>query len=484
MADSNVNRPSRSEQSSANAPGAPQASSKPSKIDQSLDEIIASRKGGQISAVQKKKKNEIEAAVDGVVVQKKRAVQALDNAPASGFSGRLVVATENEVERHFKHGRLLDMTDLNPNLAIKPPMSMNAILGEELGINHLISMWKQQNGGHIPPTWVNFTRIRGGSRLQSRIQEPHGEVDDDLELEPELDEDEEQQQPKALTGPAPPVEEKKKKKMKMNSRQRKRARQEREELERQAAHAAASGRVQDSEMGNAPESEGGHGRAGQNPPFQQQFTFRAPASAPSFPPAPVCGNCNKQGHILTRCPGPVDEDGFVSGCVLHNTKQHSCDECYILKTLQIGVHFELLVKCRSGLPPIRSEESNWVRLATRFQDRRLEAYPLTRSFSLKLSEEVIASYDFSEGASVFQLGSDPLTCSFDAMIKNYERLQKTESPSEQVEVEEEQAEEEHPQQAQQQPDSPQWDTPVVNYNYGYNNREINFGPFDLGDYVD
>lgn len=103
-------------------------------------------------------------------------------------------------------------------------------------------------------------------------------------------------------------------------------------------------------------------------------------------------------------------------------------------------------------------------LATHFQDRRLEAYPLTRSFSSKLSEEAIASYDFSEGASVFQLGSDPLTCSFDAMIKNYERLQKTESPSETVEVEQGQAEEEHPRN----------DTPMVDYADGYNS-DVDFG---------
>ncbi|KAI1646749.1 uncharacterized protein F4817DRAFT_339313 [Daldinia loculata] len=183
MADSNVNRPSRSEQSSANARDAPQASSKPSKIDQSLDEIIASRKGGQISAVQKKKKNnEIEGAVDGVVVQKKRAVQALDNAAASGFSGRLVVATDNEVERHFKRGRLVDMTDLNPNPALNFATTghdyLTAKISEgEVMEKQLIPTWKQQNGGHIPPTLVNFTRIRKCSYYQNIIQDDAGEED-------------------------------------------------------------------------------------------------------------------------------------------------------------------------------------------------------------------------------------------------------------------------------------------------------------------
>ncbi|KAI1660587.1 hypothetical protein F4813DRAFT_350393 [Daldinia decipiens] len=218
-------------------------------------------------------------------------------------------------------------------------------------------------------------------------------------------------------------------------------------------------------MGNAPapESEGGNGRAGQNAPSQQDFTFQPPAGAPSFLPAVLCGNCKKPDHTLSRCPGPVDEDGFVSGCMLHNTKEHNYDECPMLYNLTIGVHFGLLVECRSGLPPIRSQEFNWVHLATHFQDKRLEAYPLTRSFSLKLSEEAIASYDFSEDASVFQLGSDPLTRSFDALIENHERLQKTKSPAEPLEVEE--------------------DAPIVNYNDRYNNAEIDFGDFDKNDYT-
>ncbi|KAF3056361.1 hypothetical protein GL218_06429 [Daldinia childiae] len=467
MADSNVNRSSRSEQSSANARDAPESSSTPSKIDQSPDEIITSRKGkGQVSVAQKKR--EAEGPVDGaIVVQKKPAVQAPENAAASGFSRSLMVATEKEDDLGFKRELFRKLIGLNPDIkySISESGYDQATPEEKFMVNHLTSMWKQKNGGYIPPSLITVTRLRHGTSRQRFMQEDPGDEDRVHEAGQQQQQQQQQQQPKALTGPAPPADKKKKKKTKG---QRRRAREEREELERQAAQATASGRVQDVEMENGPESEGGNGLAGQNPPSQKEFTFQTPAGAPSFPPASVCGNCNKQGHVLSACPGPVDKDGFVSGCVLHNTKKHSCDECYLLQTLSIGVHFELLVEGRSGLPPIRSQESSWVDLATHFQHRRLNTYPLTRSFSLKISEEAIASYDFSGDASVFQLGSDPLTCSFDALILHSERLSKTESPAAPLEVEEEDRQ----------------DTPMINHGDNYDDNEVDFGDLTLDDIVE
>ncbi|KAI0844573.1 hypothetical protein F5Y00DRAFT_273894 [Daldinia vernicosa] len=470
MADSNVNRPSSSGQSSVNARDASQASSKPSKIDQSLDEIIASRKAGQISVAQKKKRENQAAAIDNfitqqkreangpvdgaVVIQKKRVTQDLDEAVASGFSRHSVTTTENNVESHFKRRRLIDITDFSNRSAINFSSHgsghMTAMFEPgEINGTDLISRWRQQNGGYIPRTIATLTRIRDSSRLESYLTGPIGEVSEEpveeveegpqeweIAQQEEREQDarekrerEQQQQLKALSAPAPAPLAEKKKKTRKNKSQRRRAREEREELERQAAaQAAASGSAKDAEMTNAPESEGGNGRTGQNPPSLEQLSFAAPAGAPSFSPASVCGNCNKRGHQLVKCPGPVDEDGFVSGCALHNTKEHGYDECPTLKGLPDSVHFGFLVDSRAGLPPIRSQRFNWVHLATFYPNMRPLRYPLTRSFSVKLSEEAIASYDFSQGASVFQLGSDPLTYSFDAVVRNYARLEETESP--------------------------------------------------------
>ena len=40
-----------------------------------------------------------------------------------------------------------------------------------------------------------------------------------------------------------------------------------------------------------------------------------------------CGNCNEPGHELAKCPGPPDQDGFINGCPVCNTKEHIFDLC-------------------------------------------------------------------------------------------------------------------------------------------------------------
>ncbi|KAK6954874.1 hypothetical protein Daesc_004846 [Daldinia eschscholtzii] len=89
-------------------------------------------------------------------------------------------------------------------------------------------------------------------------------------------------------------------------------------------------------------------------------------------------------------------------------------------------HFHFLVESRAGLPAIRSDKWNWVDLAVQFQNRRLVAYPLTRAFSLRLTKEDIAAQVIDQGGQTELLRVDPLTCSYEALLQNKERLCKTE----------------------------------------------------------
>ncbi|KAI0844576.1 hypothetical protein F5Y00DRAFT_266404 [Daldinia vernicosa] len=81
--------------------------------------------------------------------QKKRAVQDLEKAAESGFSGRLVVAMDDSIKRHSKRGRLIDMADLSDrpaiNFSLHGPNHMTAKFGEgEVMERDLIPLWKQQ----------------------------------------------------------------------------------------------------------------------------------------------------------------------------------------------------------------------------------------------------------------------------------------------------------------------------------------------------
>jgi hypothetical protein len=46
------------------------------------------------------------------------------------------------------------------------------------------------------------------------------------------------------------------------------------------------------------------------------------------PSADYCANCGRRGHRLGDCVGPVNVDGEIYGCPIHNTKLHSYDECF------------------------------------------------------------------------------------------------------------------------------------------------------------
>ncbi|KAI2462822.1 hypothetical protein F4781DRAFT_418878 [Annulohypoxylon bovei var. microspora] len=55
------------------------------------------------------------------------------------------------------------------------------------------------------------------------------------------------------------------------------------------------------------------------------YNFNGPPP-PTDKPLP-CADCGKVGHHLCVCTGPVDGDGFIADCPIHNTTQHSFDQC-------------------------------------------------------------------------------------------------------------------------------------------------------------
>lgn len=46
------------------------------------------------------------------------------------------------------------------------------------------------------------------------------------------------------------------------------------------------------------------------------------------PSADYCANCGRRGHRLGDCVGPVNVDGEIYGCPIHNTELHGYDECF------------------------------------------------------------------------------------------------------------------------------------------------------------
>ncbi|KAI8963167.1 hypothetical protein F5Y11DRAFT_346851 [Daldinia sp. FL1419] len=326
---------------------------------------------------------------------------------------------EPQVERHFKYSCLVDMTDRSQvpalNFATRGCSQMQAVFNEGSVLeNTLVPAWRDQNGGAIPPTLVTMTRLRRSQRFLGERDVPTGDVDglDQLLGTP-------RGAPPSIS--APSTAKSGKKKARKNKAQRRRAREAREEALRRGQ--------QDVMNEDPPEEEDGDDQHGRIPPPRAGFDFRTPAGAPAFSTATAittCANCNKQGHVLRDCPGPVDADGFVSGCAVHNTKEHNYDDCDIAADFGTPLHFSFLVQSRCGLPPIRSQ-INWVDLADQEWDLKLDAYPLTRAFSLTVPAATIDGYRFGAPPRERQLGLDPLTWNYDAAGRNSEQLRRTEA---------------------------------------------------------
>ncbi|KAI6352881.1 hypothetical protein MCOR25_009265 [Pyricularia grisea] len=89
----------------------------------------------------------------------------------------------------------------------------------------------------------------------------------------------------------------------------------------------------------------------------------------------TCGNCDMLGHTVMQCV-KFTPDGDVDACPLHNTREHSVDDCADFCRASTGEQFQLLVANRSGLWPIRSSDVCWTDLARRFPALD-KPYPIT-----------------------------------------------------------------------------------------------------------
>ncbi|KAF3013482.1 hypothetical protein E8E14_004134 [Neopestalotiopsis sp. 37M] len=70
-------------------------------------------------------------------------------------------------------------------------------------------------------------------------------------------------------------------------------------------------------------------------------------------PDSVCGNCQRSGHTVRDCVGPVDERGEIDGCPKCNKGggDHTYDDC---PDRDAGEDFDLIYRYRQRKPPIRS----------------------------------------------------------------------------------------------------------------------------------
>ncbi|TDZ54616.1 hypothetical protein CTRI78_v006157 [Colletotrichum trifolii] len=79
----------------------------------------------------------------------------------------------------------------------------------------------------------------------------------------------------------------------------------------------------------------------------------------------ICGNCGEKGHGLADCIWP-DDTGFIDGCPLCNTREHSAGKCP--RSCSGGMERCLLLMKRAKKPPIACEGS-WVWLLHGLSDR-------------------------------------------------------------------------------------------------------------------
>lgn len=78
----------------------------------------------------------------------------------------------------------------------------------------------------------------------------------------------------------------------------------------------------------------------------------------------TCGNCGLRGHILLDCLWP-DQDGWIQGCPLCNSKEHHLEGCDRTQRLTERDMFDILLLRRANKPPLKTTEAwiDWVVLA-------------------------------------------------------------------------------------------------------------------------
>ncbi|KAK7962603.1 uncharacterized protein PG986_003428 [Apiospora aurea] len=89
----------------------------------------------------------------------------------------------------------------------------------------------------------------------------------------------------------------------------------------------------------------------QTPP--KRLIHAAPRPKMARRPEPeTCGNCQREGHTIRDCVGPVDEGGRIDGCPKCNmARTHMYDDCPLRDSVE---DFDYIYRFRQRKPPIKS----------------------------------------------------------------------------------------------------------------------------------
>ncbi|KAI1395208.1 hypothetical protein F4819DRAFT_505854 [Hypoxylon fuscum] len=160
-----------------------------------------------------------------------------------------------------------------------------------------------------------------------------------------------------------------------------------------------------------------------NPRANKDSGDRKPGDRETSPRPPSVTNTASASAIFENPnPGPVDADGFLPGCPVHNSIRHGYDDCRVTKGSGRYHHFHFLVAQRGGLPPIRTAQHSWVDIAIQNAQWPCTAYPLTCGTSRTIILEAFENYSFEPDAPLRQLGEDTLTSSFAQIEANRAQL--------------------------------------------------------------
>ncbi|KAI0378636.1 hypothetical protein F5Y04DRAFT_290812 [Hypomontagnella monticulosa] len=374
---------------------------KPKELQEGLDEIIGSHES-KLSTLPLVKRTP-----SGPLVARKK----------HPLSEKILLAKDEDVTPVFHRGRVVASRDNSDNPAPnivktdRDPWFEGRFKETDAMANETFPLWSLTNRGTLPETFIGMSKFRESNMLTMDLHADATFKPLDVD-HPVTDVDADEQ-----------VSSSKKRNRNRNkkSRDRKKAKlvEKEETAEVSGSPAAASGPAR-------PAEGFGSGTAGVANPATTKSTFAEPRGGFHNAHTDVtCANCHKQGHMLARCPGPVDEDGFITGCPMCNSQEHSYEDCVVACPNSTMMEVFYLINVRAGLPPIRTSRS-WVRL---FEENTLMVHgcPLTAQFSTNIAQELIDNYDFrGTSAPHNQLGEDPLTKSSNSVYLNADLLRATE----------------------------------------------------------
>lgn len=124
------------------------------------------------------------------------------------------------------------------------------------------------------------------------------------------------------------------------------------------------------------------------PNTKRQKTKPKPEEKPDFP----CAACGAQNHNLDRHPYPDTAEGFVVGCIMHNTYSHSTDNCKTFNALDAWDQATLVVMKRPLMAPVWLGNRTTLTILTAARNPRPFPYdfgPYSPRFASRLADEDI-----------------------------------------------------------------------------------------------